>query len=136
MNYLYFIMKQYRIGVQNQLEDNAMGYIDDQKQKAILSDNLKYYIAISGKEQKQIAIEMDINPPTLNQWVNGKAIPSVSMLKKMADYFGVVLSDLVDIKWGDPEELELTTHEKKLVRAYKNADAGIFFFPSGCSSSI
>ena len=118
-------MKQYRIGVQNQLEDNAMGYIDDQKQKAILSDNLNYYISLSGKDQKQIAIELDINPPTLNQWVNGKAIPSVSMLKRLADYFSVALSDLVDVKWGDPEELEFTTHEKMLVSAYRNADTGI-----------
>lgn len=106
-------------------QEVTMGYIDDQKQKAILSDNLNYYIAISGKDQKQIAIELDINPPTLNQWVNGKAIPSVSMLKKLAEYFGVVLSDLVDVKWDDPEELELTAHEKKLIKAYKMADIGI-----------
>ena len=54
-----------------------MSYLDDQRQKEIFSENLTYYIEQSGKDQKRIAIELDINPPTFNQWVTGKAIPSV-----------------------------------------------------------
>ncbi len=102
-----------------------MGYIDDQKQKQILSENLVYYIDLSGKDQKQIAIQLDINPPTLNQWVNGKAIPSVSMLKKLAHYFDITLSDLVNVRSDQDPAVKLTDHEKKLVSAYKKADIGI-----------
>lgn len=102
-----------------------MGYIDDQKQKQILSDNLMHYIELSNKDQKQIAIELDINPPTLNQWVNGKAIPSVSMLKKLADYFDLTLSDLVNVRSEQPQEMKLTPQEKRLISAYKKADKGI-----------
>ena len=68
----------------------------DLEQKKILSDNLKSYISRSGKEQKDIAFDLGVNPPTLNQWVTGKSIPSVSMLKKLADYFNCKLTDLVD----------------------------------------
>jgi transcriptional regulator with XRE-family HTH domain len=73
-----------------------MGYYSDNEQKEIISNNLTYLIELSGKDQKQISVELDVNPPTFNQWVNGKAIPSVSMLKRIAAYFGVMLTDLVD----------------------------------------
>lgn len=70
----------------------------DEEQKRILSENLKFFIARSGKDQKQIAIDLDINPPTFNQWVKGKAIPTVSVLRKIACYFNVNLTDIVDKK--------------------------------------
>lgn len=102
-----------------------MSYLDDQKQKEILSDNLTYYIELSGKDQKKIAIELDINPPTFNQWVTGKAIPSVSTLKRLAAYFNLTLSELVNVRSETISEPKLTDHEKKLVTAYKKADIGI-----------
>ena len=73
-----------------------MGYMSDQEQRQILSDNLTHLIHLSGKGQKQIAMELDLNPPTFNQWVNGKAMPSLTALKKMADYFGIGLLELVE----------------------------------------
>ena len=102
-----------------------MSYLDDQRQKEIFSENLTYYIEQSGKDQKRIAIELDINPPTFNQWVTGKAIPSVSTLKKLADYFNLTLSELVNVRSEITSEPKLTDHEKKLVAAYKKADMGI-----------
>ena len=98
-----------------------MGYIDDQEQKRILSQNLTYYIELSGREQKEIAIALDINPPTLNQWVNGKAIPSVSMLKKLARFFDVSLGDLVNSRQENYYLKEISPHERKLIEAYRKA---------------
>ena len=102
-----------------------MSYLDDQKQKEIFSENLTYYIERSGKDQKKIAIELDINPPTFNQWVTGKAIPSVSTLKRLATYFNLTLSELVNVRSETISEPKLTDHEKRLVAAYKKADIGI-----------
>lgn len=102
-----------------------MSYLDDQRQKMILSDNLTYYIERSGKDQKKIAIELDVNPPTFNQWVTGKAIPSVSTLKRLAAYFNLTLSELVNERSVTNIQLKLTDHEKKLISAYKKADIGI-----------
>lgn len=102
-----------------------MGYIDDQAQKKILSDNLTYYIELSGKDQKQIAIELDINPPTFNQWANGKAIPSVSQLKRVAAYFNIGLIDLVNSRTDRASKFVLSSHERTLVDAYRMAAPGI-----------
>lgn len=96
-----------------------MGYYSDNEQKAIIANNLSYLIELSGKDQKQISVELDVNPPTFNQWVNGKAIPSVSMLKRIAAYFGVMLTDLVDQRTADSV---LTDKSNKLLSIIKTCN--------------
>lgn len=68
----------------------------DDEQKKIISDNLQTLITDSGKEQKQIAIELDIQPTTLNSWVKGRALPPVSQLQRIAAYFRVGLLSIVN----------------------------------------
>lgn len=102
-----------------------MGFISDNEQKQIIAHNLSYLIEHSGKDQRQISIDLDVNPPTFNQWVKGKAIPSVSLLKKMASYFGVTLSQIVNdtSKESSPddvnESLSLTDDEISLIKQYR-----------------
>lgn len=96
-----------------------MGYISDNEQRQIISENLTRYILLSGKDQKDIAIDLDVNPPTFNQWVNGKAAPSVSMLKRLAAYFSVPLTGIVNPYNGAQEPLELTEKERKLIHSYR-----------------
>lgn len=91
-----------------------MSYLEDSEQRRIFSENLRKYIGRSGKTQKDIAIDLDVNPPTFSMWVKGKAMPSVSVIRKIADYFGVGITDLVDDKadkkgavyYLDPETAE------------------------------
>ena len=66
------------------------------EQKKIIAENLQELIKKSNKDQRDIAIDLDVNPPTFNQWVTGKATPQVSTLKKVANYFKVSLSYLVN----------------------------------------
>ena len=68
----------------------------EQEQKLIISKNLTRLIEKSGKEQKQIAFDIGEKPTTFNSWVKGKAIPAVTILHKVAEYFGVRLEDIVN----------------------------------------
>lgn len=102
-----------------------MGCIDDQEQKMILSHNLTYYIELYDKDQKQIAIDLGINPPTLNQWIRGKAIPSVPTLKRLAAYFNVGIDDLINAHTDGVPQMSLSQSEQELLKAYKTADPGI-----------
>ena len=81
-----------------------MGYMSDAEQKRIFSINLLKYIENSGKQQKDVAIELDINPPTFNTWCTGKSIPPVSTIQKIAEYFNVGISNLVDEKPDDSQQ--------------------------------
>ncbi|MEE3484512.1 MAG: helix-turn-helix transcriptional regulator [Bacteroidales bacterium] len=104
-----------------------MGYYSDQEQRGIIADNLTRFISLSQKDQKDVAIDLDINPPTFNQWVNGKAIPNISTLRKVAEYFNVGLSDIID-KYTDSDSnhnINPTTYELKMISAYRASTSGI-----------
>lgn len=70
----------------------------DEEQKKIFSKNINYYINQSGKQQKEIAKDLGYNPTTFNTWCVGKIIPSAGKVQKIADYFGIGKSDLLDDK--------------------------------------
>lgn len=70
----------------------------NEEQKRIFSKNLRKYVAESGKQQKEIAEAIGVNPTTFNMWYTGKAIPGTGKLGTLAKYFRVGLSDLVNEK--------------------------------------
>lgn len=70
----------------------------DNEQKRIFSRNLNHYININKKQQNEVAKAIGEKPTTLNMWVNGKSMPSVGKIQKIADYFGIGKSDLTDDK--------------------------------------
>ncbi|MBQ7067011.1 MAG: helix-turn-helix domain-containing protein [Lachnospiraceae bacterium] len=70
----------------------------DEEQKKIFSKNLNYYILQSGMQQKDVAKALGYNPTTFNTWCVGKIIPSAGKIQKIADYFKIGKSDLLDDK--------------------------------------
>lgn len=70
----------------------------EEEQKKIFSKNINYYINQSGKQQKEIAKDLGYNSTTFNTWCVGKIIPSTGKIQKIADYFGIGKSDLLDDK--------------------------------------
>lgn len=68
----------------------------DDEQKAIFARNLKKQISISGKLQKDIAKDLNIPIQTFNGWCNGVSIPTMGKVQKIADYFKIGKSDLLD----------------------------------------
>ena len=70
----------------------------DDEQKKIFSKNINYFIAKSGKQQKEIAKELGFSPTTFNTWCVGKIVPSAGKVRKIADYFRISKSDLLDDK--------------------------------------
>lgn len=70
----------------------------DKEQKMIFAKNLNYFIANSGKRQIDVCNDLGIKKTTLNNWCIGKSIPKMSGIQKLADYFGIGKSDLVDDK--------------------------------------
>ena len=64
--------------------------------KDILSKNLKKYIAKSGKDRRKIAEDLNLSYSTLTDWVNGNKYPRIDNIEKLADYFGISKSDLIE----------------------------------------
>ena len=64
--------------------------------KAVLAVNLRKYIRMCGKDRKEIARALGIPYSTLTDWVNGNKYPRINNIEKMADYFGVSKSDIIE----------------------------------------
>lgn len=64
--------------------------------KEILAKNLKKYISKSGKDRNTIAVDLGLSYSTLTDWVNGKKYPRINSIEKLANYFGISKSDLIE----------------------------------------
>ena len=64
--------------------------------KDVLSKNLKKYISKSGKDRTTIAEDLGFPYSTLTDWVNGKKYPRINNIEKLANYFNVSKSDLIE----------------------------------------
>ena len=64
--------------------------------KEIFAENLIYYIEKHGKEQKEIAEYVGVAPSTFNAWVKAKKYPRIDKVEKLAKYFGILKSDLIE----------------------------------------
>ena len=69
-----------------------------EEQKKIFSNNLNKYISRSGKQQKEIAEAIGANASTFNMWCKGNSMPGTGKIRALADYFGIGMSDLTDLK--------------------------------------
>lgn len=78
----------------------------EKEQKEIFGKNLSKYVELSGKEQKEVAKDLGYAATTFNTWCVGKVIPSMGKVQKIADYFGIGKSDLLDNRHSE-ENIQL-----------------------------
>lgn len=72
--------------------------------KEIFSENLKYYIERSGKDRRELAEIWGFPYSTLSEWINGRKYPRIDRIEIMADYFGILKSDLIERKMTEEKE--------------------------------
>ena len=86
--------------------------------KEIFAKNLAYYLERSGKDQKEMAEIVGVAPSTFNEWMKAKKYPRIDKIEMLANYFGILKSDLIEEVGEDgysPSEPSLTEGEKVLL---------------------
>lgn len=73
----------------------------DEEQKKIFAKNLNKYLSLLNKTQKEVADAIDVSPQTFNTWCQGIALPRMGKVQRLADYFGIGKTDLIDEKSPD-----------------------------------
>ena len=68
----------------------------DNEQKRIISRNLLRLLGDSQKSQKEVADAIGVSAQTFNTWVKGIAIPRMGKIQKLADYFGINKTDIIE----------------------------------------
>ena len=84
--------------------------------KAIFAKNLIYYIERSGRSQKEIADMLGVATSTLNNWVKGSKYPRIDKIEMLANYFGILKSDLIEEKLTEEKEKDNDLLAKIIVR--------------------
>jgi len=64
--------------------------------KETMAKNLKYYIAKSGKDRRELSEIWGFPYSTVTEWINGKKYPRIDRIEVMAEYFGILKSDLIE----------------------------------------
>ena len=96
-----------------------MRIFTEDEQKEIFSHNLRYFVERKCKDQRTICLEIEVNPPTFNQWINGKAIPSISMIRRLCTYFHCGLSELVNPPADSSKKIVITNEEMQMIKTYR-----------------
>lgn len=75
-----------------------------EENKRIFAKNFNYYLTINNKTQADIVQDLHITASTVSDWANGKKYPRVDKMQMLADYFGILKSDLTE----EHEEAKMT----------------------------
>lgn len=70
--------------------------MNDIEQKKIFSKNLNNLLSKRNKTQKEVADAISVSPQTFNTWCQGIALPRMGKVQRLADYFNIEKSDLID----------------------------------------
>ncbi|TDM39848.1 helix-turn-helix domain-containing protein [Macrococcoides goetzii] len=64
--------------------------------KTTLSKNIKNLLDRKGVTQTMMAHDLNLNESTVSSWLSGSKYPRRDKIEKMADYFGVMPSEITD----------------------------------------
>lgn len=73
--------------------------------KEVFARNLRFYMEKSNKTQKELAEIVGVSAPTMNEWLKAKKYPRIDKIEILANYFGILKSDLIENRTEEREEL-------------------------------
>lgn len=72
--------------------------------KAIFASNLQKYMDLNGKTRRDVCDALGFSYYTFTDWVKGKKYPRMDKVEMLADYFGILKSDLIEEKMTEEKE--------------------------------
>ena len=70
--------------------------MSDEYYKKVFSKNLRRYMDIKGVSQIDMINDLNLNKSAVSSWVNGTRLPRMGKVEKLAHYFGIEKSDLIE----------------------------------------
>ncbi|MBQ2240823.1 MAG: helix-turn-helix transcriptional regulator [Clostridia bacterium] len=90
--------------------------------KNIFAYNLRKQMELNGKSRNDISQALNISYYTVSDWVNGKKYPRMDKVEMLANYFGILKSDLIEVKDEEttsPDQPKLTEGEEMLLKLFR-----------------
>lgn len=76
--------------------------MDSDNLKRIVGENINYYLEINNISKREMALKLGVASSTLCDWTNGKKYPRMKYIEKMAEYFNVPKSALIEDRKNAP----------------------------------
>lgn len=70
--------------------------MDNREQNKIFSNNLNHILLSRHLTQREVSEAIEVSPQTFNTWCQGIALPRMGKLQRLADYFRINKSDLIE----------------------------------------
>lgn len=94
--------------------------------KNVFSDNLKRYMKENDKSRREVCEALGVSYYTFSDWVNGKKYPRMDKVEMLANYFGILKSDLIEDKQKQPAQGELSARKRAfMMKVEKMSEAQI-----------
>ena len=94
--------------------------------KEIFSINLRRIMEQKGVSRQDLSKVLGVSYFTISDWVNGKKYPRMDKVEMLADYFGILKSDLIEDKGANktlPQVPTLTEGETMLIELFRQIPA-------------
>ena len=86
--------------------------------KEVFAKNLRYHMESRGKNQKELAEIVGVSAPTMNDWLKAKKYPRIDKIEILANYFGILKSDLIEDKKEQPTEYDGLSEKRKALMQF------------------
>lgn len=64
--------------------------------KETMARNIRHYMSVKGVNSSEMCAILDVPASTFSFWINAKTYPRIDKIEKMANFFGISKSDLVE----------------------------------------
>ena len=74
--------------------------------KSIFAKNLQYWMDVNKKTRRDVCEALGFSYYTFSDWVNGKKYPRMDKVEMLANYFGILKSDLIEEKTEEHRKMQ------------------------------
>lgn len=97
---------------------SLIGYEAIDSNREVIADNIKYYMELHNVSSTEVCKSLGFRQNTFSDWVNAKSYPRIDKIEKLAKYFNIPKSALVE-KRTTTATSAISEHEWKVINAYR-----------------
>lgn len=90
--------------------------------KKIMARNIRRYMELKGVTNQQICDDLGFKYTTFLDWIKAVTYPRIGKIEAMADYFGILKSDLIEEKLTEEKEKDNEVLADIIVRMRTDTD--------------
>ena len=89
--------------------------------------NLNFYMNERGKSRKEVAYAIGVSYFTFTDWVKGKTYPRMDKVEKLAKYFNIKISDLIEKKTIENNPVEIAELHVEMLKDEEYVEMYAYF---------